>query len=260
MSRCLQALMVAGAMALAGTPAWACKGTKTLFTDDFQQVDASWGLDAPDVTVEDGKVKVKPQPNISNLLIYKGLNFGQVDICLTVRMPNIVSNNDNTMAGPVFWQQDYDNYYMFMITPSGYAEIARKLGGKWVSVVDWKADPAIKSSVGASNVLRVLLSGNTITTFVNDVKFASVKGQMPDGGGRIGMRAQSEENQVDTWKFSALKVTDVPTDGTAAPAAADTDGAKPDGAATMTPAAPAAPATPTAPATPPAAAPAPTTP
>jgi hypothetical protein len=252
MTMWMRAVMVAGSVALAGTPALACKGSKTLFTDDFQQVDASWGLDAPDVAVEDGKVKVKPQPNISNLLIYKGLNFGEVDICLTVRMPNVVSNNDNTMAGPVFWQHDYDNYYMFMVTPSGYAEIARKLNGKWVSVIDWKADPDIKTNAGASNVLRVLLSGNTITAFVNDAKFASVKGQMPDGGGRIGMRAQSEENQVDTWKFSALKVTDVPTD--AAPANVEANG-KTDPATKVTPPAPAAPTTPAAPAAPAAATP-----
>ena len=233
MSLWLRALMVASAVTLAGTPAFACKGAKTLFTDDFQEVDASWGLDAPDVTVEDGKVKVKPQPNISNLLIYKGLNFGEVDICLTVRMPNVVSNNDNTMAGPVFWQKDYDNYYMFMVTPSGYAEIARKLNGKWVSVIDWKADADIKTQAGASNTLRVTLAGNTITAYVNDAKFASVKGQMPDGGGRIGMRAQSEENQVDTWKFSALKVTDVAADAAAgaAPAGADAAAAAPDAAA-----------------------------
>ena len=215
MSRWFGALIVACAV-VAGGPVWACKGQKTLFSDDFQEVDASWGLDAPDVQVEDGKVKVKPQPNISNLLVYKGLNFSEADYCLTVRMPKVVSNDDNTMAGPIFWQQDYDNYYMFMITPSGYAEIARKLNGKWLSVIDWRADSDIKTKPGSDNVLRVLLNGNAITTFVNDVKFASVKGQMPEGGGRIGMRAQSEENQVDTWKFSLLKVTDVATDDTGA--------------------------------------------
>jgi hypothetical protein len=248
MTRWKHALVAAGALALAGTPAWACKGAKTLFSDDFQEVDASWGLDAPDVQVEEGKVKVKPQPNISNLLIYKGLNFGDSDICLKVRMPNVVSNNDNTMAGPVFWQQDYDNYYMFMITPSGYAEIARKLNGKWVSIVDWKADPDIKTKAGSTNVLRVLLTGNSISAFVNDGKFATVKGQMPDGGGRIGMRAQSEENQVDTWKFSELKVTDVAPDPAASAPAGDASAStKPDDAAKVTPVTPAAPAAATTP-------------
>ena len=233
MAKWLGALVMAGALAASVAPAWACKGAKTLFSDDFQEVDASWGLDAPDVMVEDGKVKVKPQPNISNLLVYKGLVFSDGDLCVTVRMPNVVSNDDNTMAGPIFWQKDYDNYYMFMITPSGFAEIARKLDGKWISVVDWRADGDIKTKAGSNNVLRVTMDKNTITAFVNDAKFATVKGQMPDGGGRIGMRAQSEDKQVDTWKFSALKVTDV------AP-----DDVKADEPAKVTPAAPAAPTTP----------------
>ena len=236
MTKWFGALIVAGALAASSLPAWACKGSKVLFSDDFKEVDASWGLDAPDVMVEDGKVKVKPQPNISNLLVYKGLVFGDSDICVTVRMPNIVSNNDNTMAGPIFWQKDYDNYYMFMITPSGYAEIARKLAGKWMSVIDWRPDGDIKIKPGSNNVLRVLAKGNTITTYVNDVKFASVKGQMPEGGGRFGMRAQSEQNQVDTWKFSALKITDISADdAAAAPAVADQPTTPPGAVAPATP-------------------------
>ena len=228
MGKWLGALTVVGVLAASAAPAWACKGSKLLFSDDFQQVDASWGLDAPDVVVEDGKVKVKPQPNISNLLVYKGLVFSDADLCVTVRVPNTVSNDDNTMAGPIFWQKDYDNYYMFMITPSGFAEIARKLDGKWISVIDWRADPNIKTKAASNNLLRVTMDGNTITAYINDVKFASVKGQMPDGGGRVGMRAQSEEKQVDTWKFSQLKVTDLsPADAAPADATPADTSAKP---------------------------------
>ncbi len=209
---------------LAAGPAYACQGPKTLFSDNFKEVDASWGLDSPDVSVEDGKVKVKPQPDISNLLIYKGLIFGEADYCLSIRTPNVVSNSDNTMAGPIFWAKDYDNYYMFMITPSGYAELTRKVAGKWMDVVPWRQDTNIKRDAGTSNVLQVELRGDTITASINGAKFASVKGQMPDGGGQVGMRAQSEKDQVDTWKFSALKITDLPPGGTtpsetAAPAA-----------------------------------------
>ena len=208
---------------LASAPAFACQGSKTLFTDDFKQVDASWGLDTPDVQVEDGKVKVKAQPDISNLLIYKALLFSDADLCLSIRMPNTVSNSDNTMAGPIFWAKDYDNYYMFMITPSGYAEITRKVAGKWMDVIPWKQDTNIKRDAGATNTVQVEMRSGDITAFINGAKFATVKGQMPDGGGQIGMRAQSEKDQVDTWKFSALKVTDLPaaSAGTTATPAAD---------------------------------------
>ena len=220
----------AAAVLVAAGPAWACRGAKTLFSDDFKQVDSSWGFDSPDVSVEEGKVKVKPQPDISNLLIYKAILFSNADYCVTVRTPNSLTDTDNTMAGPLFWATDYDNYYMFMITPSGYAELTRKVAGKWINVVEWKQDPNIKRDPGSKNVLEVETNGDTITTFINGQQFASVKGQMPEGGGQIGMRAQSEKAQVDTWKFTALKVTDLPS-GTAP---------QPAGAATPAPAAPAA--------------------
>ena len=235
----LRAGLVATLM-LAGVPAYACQGSKVLFSDDFRQVDASWGLDSPDVQVEEGKVKVKAQPDISNLLIYKGVLFGDADLCMTVRMPNVVSNSDNTMAGPIFWAKDYDNYYMFMVTPSGYAELTRKVAGKWIDVVPWRQDTSIKRDAGANNVLQVETRGDTITVSINGAKFASVKGQVPDGGGQIGMRAQSEKDQVDTWKFSALKVTDLPpADSAPAASAPVTDTSTPPAATGKTQTAPA---------------------
>lgn len=214
---------IAAAALMAATPAFACGTGKVLFSDDFKQVDASWGFDSPDVQVEEGKVKVKPQPDISNLLVYKGILFTDADYCLTVRMPNKLTDNDNTMAGPIFWAKDYDNYYMFMITPSGFAEITRKVNGKWIDVVEWKQDADIKRPTGSQNLLEVKTDGSTISTFINGQPFASVKGQAPDGGGQIGMRAQSEKDQTDTWKFSQLQVNAI-------------DGAKP---VDVTPAAPA---------------------
>lgn len=209
------------ALLLGTVPALACQGQKTLFTDNFREVDASWGLDSPDVQVEDGKVKVKAQPDISNLLIYKGVMFTDADMCLSVRMPNVVSNSDNTMAGPIFWAKDYDNYYMFMVTPSGYAELTRKVAGKWIDVIAWRQDTNIKRDAGATNILQIETRGDTITASINGAKFASVKGQIPETGGQVGMRAQSEKDQVDTWKFSQLKITDLPAaDTTVAPPSA----------------------------------------
>ncbi len=214
-------LAAAALFGAAGGPALACQGQKTLFSDQFKQVDASWGLDQPDVAVEEGKVKVKAQPDVSNLLIYKGIVFTDADFCITVRMPSTVANSDSTMAGPIFWAQDYDNYYMFMVTPSGYAEITRKLKGKWLDVIPWRQSNDIRREPGKNNVLEIQTHGDTITTLINGARFEEVRGQVPDGGGQVGMRAQSEKDQVDTWKFSDLRVTDLPA-ASPAPAAAST--------------------------------------
>ena len=211
------ALATTATLAGASPARAACGEGKVLFSDDFKQVDSSWGFDSPDVQVEEGKVKVKPQPDISNLLIYKGILFTSADYCLTVRTPNKVSDDDNTMAGPIFWAKDYDNYYMFMITPSGYAELTRKVNGQWLAVVEWKPSSDIKRGQGASNLVEVRTAGSDITAMINGATFATVKGQAPEAGGQIGMRAQSEKDQVDTWKFSKLVVTQVGADAPAAP-------------------------------------------
>jgi hypothetical protein len=69
----------------------------------------------------------------------------------------------------------------------------------------------IKTRPGDKNVLRVTTEGNSVTTYINDVKFATVKAQVPQNGGEIGLHAQSEQAHRDTWKFMDLKVTDLPS-------------------------------------------------
>ena len=136
--------------------------------------------------------------------------FDDADFCVTVQVPSQTGNGDQLAAGPVFWAQDYNNYYTFDITPGGSAAIVRRLKGKWVYVLDYRPAEGIKTKPGEKNVLRVTTRGNSVTTYINDVKFASVKAQVPDGGGQIGLHAESEQAHRDTWKFIGLKVTDLP--------------------------------------------------
>ena len=205
-------MVVAAGMLLAAGPALACKGVNTKFTDDFRQVDDSWGVDpkSDTVTVEDGKVKVKADPSGGYTVLYGGSIFNDADLCVTVQVPSKTGNSDQLAAGPVFWAQDYNNYYTFDMTPGGSAAIVRRLRGKWVYVLDYRKAEGIKTQPGDKNVLRVTTSGNTVTTYINDVKFASVKAQVPENGGQIGLHAESEQAHRDTWKFLNLKVTDLP--------------------------------------------------
>ena len=99
---------------------------------------------------------------------------------------------------------------MFEVDPVGNASLQRKIKGKYTSVIPWKATDLIKRDVGAKNVLTVMTSGNSISLFINDLKFAAVKGQVPAGGGAIGLHSESEKAKHDTWKFSGLKGTDLP--------------------------------------------------
>jgi hypothetical protein len=196
---------------LAARPALACNGPNVKFSDDFRQVDDNWGVDpnADAVTVEDGKVKVKADPSGGYTILYGGTVFADADICVTVQVPSQTSQADQLAAGPVFWAEDYNNYFTFDITPGGSAAIIRRVNGRWVYVIDYKKADGIKTKPGDKNVLRVTLDGNTLTTYVNGIKFASAKAQVPAGGGQIGLHAESERAHRDTWKFLDLKVTDI---------------------------------------------------
>ena len=214
MSKTMMALslgLALGVMSSAGS-AFACKGQTVKFQDDFRQVDDSWGVDpsSDTVTVEEGKVKVKADPSGGFTILYGGPVFDDADLCVTVQVPSQTGDADRLAAGPVFWAQDYNNYYTFAITPGGSAAIVRRLKGRWIYVLDYRKADGIKSHAGDKNILRVTTSGNTITTYINDVKFASVKAQVPENGGQIGLHAESEQTHRDTWKFIGLKVTDLP--------------------------------------------------
>jgi hypothetical protein len=205
-------LVIAAGMMAVGGPALACKGQNVKFTDDFRQVDDSWGIDpkSDTVSVEDGKVKVKADPSGGYTVLYGGSIFDDADLCVTVQVPSQTGNSDQLAAGPVFWAQDYNNYYTFDITPGGSAAIVRRLKGKWFYVLDYRKAEGIKTRPGDKNVLRITTSGNSVTAYINDIKFATVKAQVPEGGGQIGLHAESEQAHRDTWKFLGLKVTDLP--------------------------------------------------
>jgi hypothetical protein len=207
----LRCTLTAG-LILAVGPALACKGPNVKFKDDFRQVDDSWsvGPNSDTVMVEDGKVKIKADPNAGYTVLYGGLIFDDADLCITVQVPRQMDNGAQAAAGPVFWAEDYSNYYTFAINPLGAAAIVRLIKGRWHYVLDYRKADSVKTHPGDKNVLRVTTRGNSITTYINDVKFATVKAQVPENGGQIGLHAESEQAHRDTWKFIDLKITDLP--------------------------------------------------
>jgi GYF domain 2 len=194
----------------AATPlAGDCKG-KVLLSDDFRAVDDSWGGDPSSdaVTIENGKVKIKANPSSGYTVLYGGMLFDDADICVVAQVPNQMTKPAAASAGPVFWGQDYNNFYTFNIAPDGRAGIVRRLKGRWVDVVPYRKAAGINGNPGDKNILRVTTTGNGITAYINGNRFASVKGQAPQGGGQVGLHAESEEGRRDTWKFIGFKVTE----------------------------------------------------
>jgi hypothetical protein len=97
---------------------------------------------------------------------------------------------------------------MLGISPKGDAEIERKVRGKWSPVVAWHKFDVINTGGAAKNTLRVSTRGNRINAYINGEKLAGIVGHSPDGGGTIGLFAESQKANHDTWKFFSLRVTD----------------------------------------------------
>jgi hypothetical protein len=208
----LRCSMTAALILVVG-PALACKGPNVKFTDDFRQIDDSWAVD-PDtdtVTVRDGKARIKAGASEGFTVLYGGFIFDDADFCVTVQVPWLTDNLDQPAAGPVFWGEDYGNYYTFTITPGGEAAIVRRVKGTWFYVMDYRKADSIKTRPGDKNVLRVTTRGDSITTYINDIRFATLKAQAPKNGGQIGLHAESEMAHRNTWEFIDLEVTDLPT-------------------------------------------------
>jgi hypothetical protein len=207
----LRCAMAAG-LILAVGPALACKGPNVKFTDDFRQIDDSWDID-PDtdtVTVEDGKARIKADASEGFTVLYGGFIFDDADFCVTVRVTGLADNANQPAAGPVFWGEDYNNYYTFTITPGGEAAIVRRIKGRWLYVLDYRKVDSIKTGPGDKNVLRVTTRGDSITAYINDTKLATVRAQVPKDGGQVGLHAESEMARRNIWEFIDLKVTDLP--------------------------------------------------
>ena len=125
-------------------PVSECTG-KVLMSDDFKQVDTSWGVSAEVVSVEDGKLKMKSEPGGHAGFSYPGRLFKDADYCVTIQSPNNLKDDPNLFAGFVFWWQEEAGVgavgYAVMVGPNGRAALARIDEGRWGGLVGFRDVP-----------------------------------------------------------------------------------------------------------------------
>jgi hypothetical protein len=193
---------------LVSTPVLACKGNHILYRDDFSKVDPAW--DRHDwFSIGSGRAKMTPEIGKALTVVLNGATFDQADICADVVMAS-PANPLKPFAGVVFWVQDYANLYGFVVSSAGTAAIVRAQDRKWQLPVAWRKVPGLQTRPGSVNTLRIILKGDSATTYVNDQTFVHITGQMPKDGGLIGFHGESEQNHADTWLFANLKITEPP--------------------------------------------------
>lgn len=191
----------------AGRTVYACKGSQLLFEDNFSTLDPAWGVQGPNLSVNNGKLIVQPEINSSYVALNQGNIFEDIDAC--VKLSQVKSDDPTYSAGLIFWAKDSSDYYYFLVTSDGWYSVKRWVNQRSLAPVDWRKSPAIKNGLGETNHLRVVAGGTKATVYVNDTELITFSGQPPQGGSFVGMIAFSPEKATNknVWEFSEFKVT-----------------------------------------------------
>jgi hypothetical protein len=194
------------ALALAASPALACKGDTEIYSDDFATGDGPWD-NADWIKIGGGKLEVKVQPDRWGVARFRGDLPKEFDVCVDVTFP-AVKDPTLTSGGIAFWFKDYENTYAVLLAPDGQLGVPRFNKGRVLIASPWKQEAALKPGAGSKNTIRVTAKGNSVTVYVNDQKVRTFRG-VPDEA-YIGLAGGSEKEQENTWTFSNFKLTDPP--------------------------------------------------
>ncbi len=199
----LMAVLGTGGSALA---AEACEGSSVVFEDDFKDDAGGWAI-SEDIEVKNGSfvIKLPPDGMESNLNITHTVQ--DADICSESVWPE--DESKILGAGLLFWGEDTRTYFQFGILNNGKFWIARRYDGKWHTVVENVPSRAIETKPGATNKLRVKVSGNSASFYINGSKVRDLRGQPPKAGWRFGLSGDNfDKDKSAQVTFKSVKVTE----------------------------------------------------
>jgi hypothetical protein len=195
------------ALAIAASPALACQGEE-IFSDDFADDSGSWAT-APWFSIKGGVAEFKVDPGTAGFIPYLGGNFKEFDVCVDITNPAIKNPEAPPVAGIAFWFADFQNTTAVLAAgPIGVILAIRSTKGRNLMASPPKKHPAIKTAPGEKNTFRVTAKGNNVTFYANGQRVGTFRGVPSDG--LLGLIAESERDQVTSWKFSNFKLTEPP--------------------------------------------------
>ncbi|MBO6755905.1 MAG: hypothetical protein JJ902_06230 [Roseibium sp.] len=197
----LAAVMIAGGAIPA---AQACEGDEVLFEDSFDDNLCNWPCNPDRGGISEGVFIIKPTAGKSYSSILPTFFFKDADICLDMEF----AEGEDVEAGLLFWAEDYDNYFQFLIRTNDKFEIYRLKNDEWTKIAIESTGTAIKPGLDVSNRLRVTLKGNLATFYVNGNEVHKMRGQKPSGETKIGLYVGGASD-TRSARFTEIKVTDV---------------------------------------------------
>lgn len=206
------AVLVAAA-AVVSSPAFACMGPTVLYTDNFQQPNSNWAGPPGTLVIGGGYAQVTPPQGDWSIAGYTGSSFDSADMCVDVLSPT-TTDQGSAVGGLVFGLNataSAIDYYSLQIEEDGYATVALWQNNAWTNPVSWRAAPTVKTGPNATNTLRVTWKGSSATGYINGQLFGTFNIQALSSS-LIGVFAQGDASPTAgaTWKFTNLKITNVP--------------------------------------------------
>jgi hypothetical protein len=200
------------AVAIAASPALACKGATVVLQDDFTDEDPAWVTDGGTPKIGGGKLLATSQPGKVFWLEYGGSYFGGADACIDIAAPT-VREPASIKAGLGFMGADGSAFFV-TIRADGMAGVQRLTNEGWLNPVPPRKSDAIKTGDGAVNTLRVVWKAPppngsnvapdpTVQIFINDKPFINFK-TPPNSNRFLYVYAETEGAQ---YQFSKLIVT-----------------------------------------------------
>ncbi|HEX3657416.1 MAG TPA: hypothetical protein VHV55_16620 [Pirellulales bacterium] len=174
-----------------------------IFSDDFSTLDPAWGPPDGQQSVASGNLVFQPGVGTSYTSLYQGALFGDADIRVKI---NEASGGPDQPAGVVFWGIDYANLYVAQLRGDGSVGVSQLTKGDWRAPIPYTVRAGLVNGVGQANELRIVTRGKQATVYINGQQIAAIDGVPPAGGGKIGLRAVSGNQDIYTWQFSGLTV------------------------------------------------------
>lgn len=196
------ALLVAGVLPAAAV----CPGLDVLVEDRFDTLQPTWGEARDGVKAADGALVLSPPAGTELWVVNNAGLYDDIDMCVTITTVTGVDETE-ARAGPIFWYEDVNNFYVFEIAPNGRASVWRRQRGKWLAQIEWKRAEGANGGDGGVNELRVTTDGNEATFSVNGTAFDTLTGSPPENGQQIGLFAGSPDAGDAVFSFDGLRVT-----------------------------------------------------
>jgi hypothetical protein len=180
---------------------------KVLYADKFATLSPGWGAPSAILNVNHGQLVITPEENTTRTILNQTQIFPD-DIKVSCTMSFRKAPNPTWGSGLVFWAKDYGSYYALLINAQGWLAVQGHNAGGYRLFVPWRQSKAIKQGEGVRNRLMVVTRGDQVKIFINGWKVVSFVGPAPPGGSRIGLKASSGPQGINSVAFADLLVMD----------------------------------------------------